>query len=408
MTTLAGACTLAGRGRDARIGPSWDARQEVQSEMKRALGLIGVIGLVMLLPRAFAEPLDPIAVATALTQAFAQAAQKVTPAVANISTTTVIPGRTSPRSRMFEQYFGPGTFSTPSREVQTLGSGIVIRSDGYIATNYHVVQDAQSIVVALGRDTELEATVRGVDPAADLAVVKVNATGLPTITWGDSDRLQIGEWVIAIGSPRGLQHSVSAGIVSAKGRCDVGICTVEDFIQTDVTINPGNSGGALANLRGEVVGIPAAILSESGGSEGIGFAIPSNIAASITKTIIEQGRYPRGWIGIINGPVNRRRAELAGLHEGEGLLVENLYRDSPATKAGLQQGDIIVKCNGIEVTGPSVLVRAVAGAGMHGTLKLEYRRFVRQGQQIRTTSGVAQVSIVPQPVNQEGKTPQGI
>ncbi len=355
-----------------------------------------------------ADQLDPLAVAAALSQAFAQAAHKVTPGVANISTTKVIPGRTDRMSRMYQEFFGSSPFSAPPQEIHSLGSGIVIRADGYIATNYHVVRDAQSIVVALGRDTELEATVRGVDQAADLAVVKVNATGLPAITWGDSDRLEIGEWVIAVGSPLGLAHSVSSGIVSAKGRCDVGICAAEDFIQTDCTINPGNSGGALANLKGEVVGIPTAIFTESGGSEGIGFAIPSNIAASITKTLIEQGHYPRGWIGVITGPVNGQRAAWAGLREGVGLLVQNLYRDSPADRAGLQQGDILVKCNGVEVTGPSALVRAVAALGTSGTLKLEYIRLYRQGQQVGKTAGTAQVSIVAQPVTSDGKTPQGI
>jgi len=357
--------------------------------------------------RAWAQN-DPVAIANALSRAFAQAAEKVTPAVANISTTTVIPGREMPMSRWFEDLFGPGGFTTPPQEIHSLGSGIVIRADGYIATNCHVVKDAQTIVVALGQDTEMEATVRGTDPCADLAVLKVSATGLPAITWGDSDQLQVGEWVIAVGSPLGLQHSVSAGIVSAKGRRDVGICTYEDFIQTDCTINPGNSGGALANLQGQVVGIPTAIFSESGGSEGVGFAIPSNVAATITKTLIEQGRYPRGWIGIITAPVNRRRAAIAGLREGMGLLVQTLYRDSPAFRAGILPGDIIVKCNGAEITGLSVLVRAVASAGTKGTLRLEYIRVARQGGQVGATQGSAQVSIVVQPVGPDGRTPQGL
>jgi len=375
--------------------------------MRRLAFVLPLTGLLAM-GCAWAQPGDPVAIATALSRAFAQAAGKVSPAVANISTTTVIPGRELPMSRWFEDFFGPGGFTTPPQEIHSLGSGIVIRADGYIATNYHVVKDAQSIVVALGQDTEMEATVRGTDPCADLAVVKVNATGLSAITWGDSDQLQVGEWVIAVGSPLGLQHSVSAGIVSAKGRRDVGICTYEDFIQTDCTINPGNSGGALANLQGQVVGIPTAIFSESGGSEGVGFAIPANVAAAITKTLIEQGRYPRGWVGIITAPVNRRRAEIAGLREGVGLLVQTLYRDSPAFGAGILPGDIIVKCNGADATGLSVLVRAVASVGTKGTLRLEYMRLSRQGGQVGATQGTAQVSIVPQPVGEDGRTPQGI
>ena len=350
----------------------------------------------------------PVEIATALSEAFSQAAELVKPSVANISTTTVIPGRVDPFFGGFERFFGPGAFSTPDQEVHSLGSGVVIRQDGYVVTNYHVVKDAQSILVALGEDTELEATVRGSDPASDLAVVKVNATGLKPATWGNSDALKVGEWVIAIGSPNGLRYSVTAGVVSAKGRRDVGIATVEDFIQTDATINPGNSGGALVNLRGEVIGIPTAIMSKSGGYEGVGFAIPSNVAAGISQALIEQGRYPRGWVGVIPTSVSRRRAELAGTVEGEGLLVDRLYRDSPADRAGIQPGDILTKCNGQTVTGLSTLVQAIAQAGTNGSLQLDTIRLERVGNRIGVRRGTAKVQIVPQPVDSEGRTPQGI
>jgi S1-C subfamily serine protease len=343
-----------------------------------------------------------------LSQAFSQAAEKVKPAVVNISTTTIIPGRVDPMGGLFERFFGPGAFTTPAQEVHSLGSGVLIRPDGYIVTNDHVVRGAQSIVVALGEDTEVEATLRGSDPASDLAVLKITAGGLPVATWGDSDALRVGEWVIAIGSPMGLKYSVSAGIVSAKGRRDVGIAAVEDFIQTDATINPGNSGGALVNLRGELVGIPTAIFSKSGGSEGVGFAIPSNTAAGIVQAIIEDGRYPRGWIGIITGEVSRRRAELAGLAEGGGLSIDRLYQDSPAHRAGLLPGDIITRCNGQAVTGLSTLVEATSRAGTTGQLDLEYVRLERFGAGVRARALKATVRIVPQPVDSQGRTPQGV
>lgn len=371
--------------------------------MRRALFLAA-----MLLICEAAWTQTPVEIATALSEAFSQAAELAKPSVANISTTTVIPGYRDPFFEAFERFFGPGTFSTPAQEIHSLGSGVVIRQDGYVITNNHVVRDAQSIVVALGEDTELPATIRGSDPASDLAVLKIEATGLRPIKWGDSDALKVGEWVIAIGSPNGLRYSVTAGIVSAKSRRDVGIATYEDFIQTDATINPGNSGGALINLRGELIGIPTAIMSKSGGYEGVGFAIPSNTAAEIARALIEQGRYARGWVGIIPAAVSRRWAERAGLPEGIGLLVDRLYRDSPADRAGIEPGDILTKCNGETITGLSTVVQAIARAGTNGVLEFEYVRLERLGNRIAARRGVARVQIIPQPVDSEGRSPQGI
>ncbi len=375
-------------------------------------GIIALLGVLIAIPAALqpttGQTYDPTAIATALSQAFAKAADKVKPAVANISTTHIEPGRRIGFPSLFGGFLSPDLFSTPDREVHSLGSGIVIRSDGYLATNFHVVQGAESIVVSLGEATELEAELRGSDPASDLAVLKVDATGLPTTTWGDSDALMVGEWVIAIGSPHGLRYSVTAGIVSAKSRRDVGITTYEDFIQTEATINPGNSGGALANLRGEVVGIPTAIISKSGGYEGVSFAIPSNAAADITRVLIERGRYPRGWIGIVTAPVTRRYAKLAGLPEDTGLAIDRIYRDSPAWNAGLRPGDVILKCNGNQVTGLSTIVGEVGKVGTNGTLTLEYVRLQRMGDRVRKTTETAEVSTIPQPMNREGRTPQGV
>jgi serine protease Do len=371
--------------------------------------LVAIVALAATIRPAAAQTYDPTAIATALSQAFAKAADIVKPAVANISTTHIEPGRRIGFPSLFGDFlFGPGPFTTPDREVHSLGSGIVIRSDGYIATNFHVVQGAESIVVSLGEATELDAELRGSDPASDLAVLKVDATELPTIRWGNSDALMVGEWVIAIGSPHGLRYSVTAGIVSAKSRRDVGITTFEDFIQTEATINPGNSGGALANLRGEVIGIPTAIISKSGGYEGVSFAIPSNAAAEITQVLIEKGRYPRGWIGIITAPVTRRHARLAALPENAGLVIDTIYRGSPAWNANLRPGDIITKCNGKQVTGLSVIVAEMGRVGTNGTLSLEYIRLERAGEQIRKVTDTAQVSIIPQPIDREGRTPEGV
>ncbi len=214
--------------------------------------------------------------------------------------------------------------------------------------------------------------------------------------------------MIAIGSPHGLRYSVTSGIVSAKSRRDVGIATVEDFIQTDATINPGNSGGALVNLQGQVIGIPTAILSKSGGYEGVGFAIPSNEAKEITDQLVETGRFERGWVGIIPGDLSRQRAGLAELDEGKGLFVERLYRDSPAHKAGILPGDIIVSCNGLAVTGLSTIVQALAEAGQHGTLELSYIRLKRAGNGVRAEAADVTLEAISQPVDSEGRVPEGI
>ena len=371
-------------------------------------GAIMTVTIGCLAPTAGSQELDPKAIAEALSQAFSQAADTAKPAVANISTTTVIPGRRDPFGSLFGNFFGRGAFTTPDREVQSLGSGVVIRSDGYVVTNHHVVRGAQTIVVALGRGDEYEATVRGSDPASDLAVLKIDATDLPTASWGDSDALRIGEWVIAIGSPHGLRYSVTSGTVSAKGRRDVGIATFEDFIQTDASINPGNSGGALVNLQGEVVGIPTAIISKSGGYEGVGFAIPAKEAEEITNQLIENGLYERGWVGIIPGPLSRQRAELARIDDGAGLFVDRLYKNSPAHKAGIKPGDIIVSCNDLPVAGLSTVAQALEALGSRGELAIGYVRLERAGDSIRRAQGTTTISVVPQPVDSEGRALQGI
>ncbi|MBC7287019.1 MAG: trypsin-like peptidase domain-containing protein [Armatimonadetes bacterium] len=315
-----------------------------------------------------------------LSQAFAQVAQRVMPSVVNISTSAVIPGRRVILPPFFD--LPPeldALLTEPPQEVHSLGSGVIIRPDGYIVTNYHVVAKAQRIVVGFLDGQSAPAEIAGLDAATELAVIKVGRTGLSPAEWGDSDRLQVGEWVLAIGSPMGLRHSVTAGIVSAKGRSGVGISSYEDFIQTDAAINPGNSGGALVNMDAQVVGINTAIFSRTGGYEGIGFAIPSNTAARIASLLISQGEVVRGYLGILPATVTPQLARRLGLQSVDGVLVRNIYRDSPAHRAGLAAGDVIVAFNGQAIQSITQLARAVAEAkiGSQATVTV-----VRQGQKL--------------------------
>jgi serine protease Do len=245
--------------------------------------------------------------------------------------------------RLFEQHGKP-----PSRGARSLGSGFIISADGYVLTNNHVVDGADKIIVRLIDRREFEAEVIGTDERSDLALLKVEAEGLPTVEFGDSEELKVGEWVIAIGSPFGLDYSVAAGIVSARGRS---LPTEKNenyvpFIQTDVAINPGNSGGPLFNLEGEVVGINSQIYTRSGGSIGLSFAIPASVAQDVVAQIKEKGSVSRGWLGVAIQDVDKNLADSFGLDKPMGALVSQLEPDGPADKAGLKVGDIIVRFDG--------------------------------------------------------------
>jgi len=298
-----------------------------------------------------------------LSKVFARAASAVMPSVVNISTMTVIPGRRPAIADFFplpEEL--TRMLSEPPQQVRSLGSGVIIRSDGHIVTNSHVVAKAQRIQVGLMDDQVVEGSVVGLDAASDLAVVKVALNGLPAAQWADSESLEVGEWVLAIGSPHGLKHSVTAGIVSAKGRTQTAISGYEDFIQTDAAINPGNSGGALANLHGEVVGINTAIVSSTGGYEGIGFAIPSNTAASLCKLLMTEGRVVRGYLGIVPAELTPMMAQRLGVNVSQGVIVRAVYQNSPAHRAGLLPYDVLVSFAGRPVENVASLARAVAEA----------------------------------------------
>jgi serine protease Do len=314
-----------------------------------------------------------------LDEAFVQVADKVTPAVVNISSSKKEPsGPTSDmdpffKNHPFREFFGDDFFKRfrkgpgPGKEgkegkgfrQQGMGSGVIVTADGYIVTNSHVVKDADEINVNLSDKRSYKAKVVGADPESDIAVIKIDAKDLPIATLGDSSKLRVGEIVLAVGNPFGLNRTVTSGIVSATGRTNMGIIDYEDFIQTDAAINPGNSGGPLVNIRAEVIGINTAIASRSGGYQGIGFAIPSSSAKLIVDELIKDGKVRRGLLGVNIQDLNESLAKSFGISSTEGALVSQVVPDSPAEKAGIKAGDIITKFNGEPVTGASHLKNMV-------------------------------------------------
>jgi len=253
---------------------------------------------------------------------------------------------------------GPG--GPPGRPDMSGGSGVLIDPNGYIVTNNHVIDRAADIKVYLSNKKEYQGKIVGADPKTDLAIVKIEATGLPYLKWGDYDELQVGDIVLAVGSPFGLSQTVTMGIISALGRGNVGIADYEDFIQTDASINPGNSGGALVNLKGELIGINTAIFSRTGGNEGIGFAVPVSLAKNITESLIKTGRVVRGWLGVAIQEITPDLAKAFKTKEQKGALVSDVNEQGPALKAGVQRGDVIVEFDGKEVQSVSELRNRVA------------------------------------------------
>ncbi|HNC83242.1 MAG TPA: DegQ family serine endoprotease, partial [Nitrospira sp.] len=276
----------------------------------------------------------------------------------------------------FRRFFGEEwmkRFEAPKeRKQQGLGSGVIVDANGLIITNNHVVNKADEIKVFLSDKREFKAKLVGTDAKTDVAVLKIEATGLPTVAWADSDKLEVGEFVLAVGNPFGLTQTVTLGIVSALGRA-AGIAEYEDFIQTDAAINPGNSGGALVNVRGELVGINTAIYSQSGGNMGIGFAVPSNMAHSIMDQLVQHGKVVRGWLGVSIQELTPELSSQFGVpKEVKGVLVSDIMDDSPAKKAGFERGDVIVEYDGKPMDSPAHLRNAVAQTvvGKKVTVKL--------------------------------------
>jgi Do/DeqQ family serine protease len=327
--------------------------------------------------RSSATPSAPLA-AAGVGPDFTRIAGQAIKGVANISSLQVVRRPNSPfGDDPFFQYFfgGQDLFGSRDRRSLSLGSGVIVSGDGYVVTNNHVVGDnVQVITVTLPDKREVKGRVVGIDPATDIALLKVDTKGLAVVPWADSSKLQVGEWVLAIGSPFQLSQTVTAGIISATGRANLGFSEYEDFIQTDAAINPGNSGGALINMRGELVGINTGIFSQSGGYQGIGFAIPSNLARKMVDDLLKYGEVRRGTIGgiVTIDRLTPQAAEELGLNSTLGAVVTRMQRGSAAYDVGIRPGDVIVRFNNTQIDDPSQLYRVVADAriGSEATIRV--------------------------------------
>jgi serine protease DegQ len=292
---------------------------------------------------------------------YSDAVRKAVPAVVNIFTSKAIKTPRHPLldDPLFRHFFGDRLEDEPQRAA-SLGSGVIVSSKGYVLTNHHVVEAADEIEVALADGKKLKAKAVGSDPETDIAVLQVEGGPLPAITFGDADALRVGDVVLAIGNPFGVGQTVTMGIVSALGRSQLGINTFENFIQTDAAINPGNSGGALIDTAGNLVGINTAIYSRSGGSLGIGFAIPASSAKHVMEQIIQTGGVTRGWIGVEAREITPEMSESFRLGATTGVLIEGVLRGGPADRAGLRPGDILVAIEGSPVKDPNSMLNLVA------------------------------------------------
>ncbi|HYE87356.1 MAG TPA: trypsin-like peptidase domain-containing protein [Vicinamibacterales bacterium] len=306
---------------------------------------------------------------------FTRVAAQTVRAVTNISSVQVMRRSQSPFASdpFFQYFFGDqGDVFGRNRAQQSLGSGVVVSADGFVVTNNHVLgDDVAEVTVTVGDQRDVKAKIIGVDSWTDLALLKIEGRGFPVIPWGDSSKLRVAEWVMAVGNPFSLNQTVTLGIVSALGRANVGITQYEDFIQTDAAINPGNSGGALINSRGELVGINTAIFSQSGGYQGIGFAVPSNLVRRVVDDLQKFGRVRRGSIGYVQViPLSSRLADELRAPGSDGVVVNEMSRDSAAYRNGLEPGDIIVSVNGTAIADPSQFVRMIADSSIGSTVQV--------------------------------------
>jgi serine protease DegS len=320
---------------------------------------------------------------------YADAVARAMPAVVNIQTAKVITRRVHPLldDPIIQHFFG-NRLSGVKKEIQTsLGSGVIISSQGYILTNNHVISGADEIQVVLADGRSARATVVGVDADTDLAILRVALDKLPTIVIGDSGALRVGDIAMAIGNPFGVGQTVTLGIIGATGRDHLGINTYEDFIQTDAAINPGNSGGALINARGELIGINSAIYSRSGGSQGIGFAIPVNMAKGVMKQIIEHGRVVRGWLGIEAQDLTADLAQALNLDNTRGVLISGVLRGGPADAAGIEPGDVVLSINDQAVNEAQQAMKLISEQPPETTVRLAGSR---QGKPFTTHAKIGQ------------------
>ena len=329
---------------------------------KKWLG-VGLLALALVAPSSLAQ-------AKAAPESFADLANKLLPSVVNISTTQTIEGRPgmelpklppgSPFEDFFKEFFDRNQPEQRARRATSLGSGFIVEATGYVVTNNHVIQDADEITVILHDDTRLKAELVGRDAKTDIAVLRVKPKDkLPAVKFGNSDKSRVGDWILAIGNPFGLGGTVTAGIISARGR-DINAGPYDDFLQTDASINRGNSGGPMFNIDGEVIGINTAIFSPTGGSVGIGFAIPATAAKPVIDQLIKHGQVRRGWLGVHIQAVTDEIAETLGLKEASGALVASVIKDGPAEQAKIEAGDVILEFDGKKVTEMRRLPRMVA------------------------------------------------
>ena len=330
---------------------------------------------------------------------YADAVTRAAPAVANLYTTKVVNKNAKPlfEDPQFRHFFGNNA-PKQKRMESSLGSAVIMSPEGYLLTNNHVVTGADQIVVALKDGRETLARVIGSDPETDLAVLKIDLKNLPAITIGRSDTLRIGDIALAIGNPFGVGQTTTMGIISATGRNQLGLNNYEDFIQTDAAINPGNSGGALVDANGNLTGINTAIFSKSGGSQGIGFAIPINLAMEVMKSIIEHGQVIRGWLGIEVQPLTAELAESFGLAGRTGIVVAGIFRDGPAQKAGLQLGDVILSIDGAPASDGRRSMNQVARIKPSDKVSIVV---MRNGKEIKLTAEVGLRPPQEQPPQQE-------
>jgi len=340
--------------------------------------------------------------------AFSDLAAKVSPAVVNISTTKNAKRRPSPFRRnnnmprdpffddFFEHFFdGPGVIERPQK---SLGSGFIINGDGYIITNNHVIEEADEIQVLVDGKQKYDAKIVGSDPKTDLAVIKISGTNLPSISLGDSEKMRVGDWVMAVGNPFGLDHTVTAGIISAKGRV-IGAGPYDDFIQTDASINPGNSGGPLFNLQGEVIGVNTAIVAAG---QGIGFAIPINMAKDLIPQLISKGKVTRAWLGVGIQDITPELAKSFNLPDEKGALISNVFPNSPAEKGGLKSGDVIRSYDGKPIAEshelPTLVAREPVG-------KVVSMTALRDGKQVTLQVTLGEMEKGEKVAEESAKTP---
>lgn len=379
---------------------------------------VGGLSAMALVALAFAIAAPLAAQARGTPDSFADLVEKLSPAVVAITTEQTMPMAGvqpfqappgSPLEDFFRRYFGqPNGGDTPMQRRMAAGSGFVIDPQGYIATNNHVIDGADTITVTLTDESEYRATLIGVDPKTDLALLKIDADqALPYVSWGDSDAVRVGDWSLAIGNPFGLGGTVTAGIISGRAR-NINAGPYDDFLQTDAPINPGNSGGPLFNLDGQVIGVNTAIASPSGGNVGIGFAIPAALAEPIIAQIREHGKAIRGWLGVQIQPLTGDLAEGLGIDATDGALVAQVTGGSPAARADLRPGDVITHIDGVPVKGPRELARLVAATPVGKSVAVNVLRDGREKSLSVTIGALDETQVSARPDDVPARTQLGL